>query len=611
MTQTGLPERTYGNEDSLPRVPLPTLEQSAQRFLEWCAPLLDRGQQRATEAATGELLAPNSAARTLQAALERYESAEGVHSWLDFFWAHRYLGRRDRIAVNANFFFQFHPSTADQATRAAELTVAALEHKAQLDAETFPPVVTRRIPQSMIQSKRLFSTTRIPGVPLDSVRGPFTPDWPGPSDARHVIVLCRRRMYRMDVVGPGGVPHTVDEVAEGMRFVLAAADAATPVQNGIGSLTTMARPDWARTRTALTSLDPSNKTALDEIERALFVVCLDQDTPTDDTGICRALLGGDSGNRWFDKALSFIVLADGTAGLNIEHCELDGTTILTFIDALCEPPAEPQARSQGTPVVSALRFTLDSDLRDAVASAGTAFDLYLAETATLPVVIESFGADHAKAVGCSPDAFVQLAFQLAHARAKGHVGATYESIATRMFHHGRTEAMRVVTPEVVAFVAAMDDPEMPDDTRRTAFFAAAEAHSRRARQCQSGRAPEQHLWALQMLQETSGVELHATEPIELYSTPGWEIMRNDYLSTSSMPSTRVRHFGFGSTSTQCIGLAYTLLADQLRLHLSTPASAARPMEAFARELEVVLAELRQLLGPGEQATHTSDPAHRS
>jgi carnitine O-acetyltransferase len=90
---------------------------------------------------------------------------------------------------------------------------------------------------------------------------------------------------------------------------------------------------------------------------------------------------------------------------------------------------------------------------------------------------------------CSPDAFAQLAFQLAHQRAKGHVGATYESIATRQFRHGRTEAMRVVTPEVVAFVTAMDDPAADADTRRAAFRAAADKHVTRAKDARPGWPP--------------------------------------------------------------------------------------------------------------------------
>ncbi len=119
----------------------------------------------------------------------------------------------------------------------------------------------------------------------------------------------------------------------------------------------------------------------------------------------------------------------------------------------------------------------------------------------------------------SPDAFVQLAYQLAHRRTKGLVGATYESIATRQYRHGRTEAMRVVTPEVPRFVAGMEDPAADEGARRSAFRAAADAHVARARQCQAGQAPEQHLWELQMLQQRWGVELGAGAPLALYTSP--------------------------------------------------------------------------------------------
>ena len=95
-----------------------------------------------------------------------------------------------------------------------------------------------------------------------------------------------------------------------------------------------------------------------------------------------------------------------------------------------------------------------------------------------------------------------------------------------------------------------------------------------------GDAPEQHLWELQLIQRRRGEELGVTETLALYDTPGWLNMRDDYLSTSSTPSTSVRFGGFGPTSSRCIGLAYLLLADRFDLHLSTPRSVADEMLLF-------------------------------
>jgi len=589
---------TFAADDDLPKVPLPTLSASVDRFLQWCAPLLTPDEYDRTADAARELLIPGGTASVLQADLERFDAT--AHSWLDEFWPSRYLGRRDRIALNANFFFLFGPGTPDQCLRAAELATAAIGHKVDLDAGTFVPPAGRGAPQSMDQSRHIFSTTRIPGDPQDTVRTPYSDTWPGPSTERHVVVLCRGRIHRLDVFGSDGALHTVDEIAGALRAIRDAHPARAGFDEAVGSLTTLARAEWAAVRGRLTGLDPANTEAVDVVERALFAICLDDDAPADETAAARTLLAGDSGNRWFDKALSIVVLPDGTAGVNIEHCELDGTTVLTLVDAMFADTVATHAeragaRPHGAPTAAELEFVLDDDLRGAIRRAHDEFAAFLDGTATTLVAFDDFGADTAKALGVSPDAFVQAAYQVAHRRAKGVTGATYESIATRQFRRGCTEAMRVVTPEMVAFVDLMQDPQASADDRRTALRAATDAHVTRARQCQQGDAPEQHLWELEWVQRRRGAELGATEPLAVFSSPGWTIMRDDWLSTSSAPSRNVRYFGFGSTSSRCIGVAYVLLPNRFHLHLSTPADQAGPMAAFARELRVVIGELVALL----------------
>ena len=89
MDTEALSPRTFGNEDRLPRVPLPTLEDSCARFLRWCAPLLTAEQLAETEEAVARFLRPGGTARTLHAALEQYNATEGVRSYLDLFWPSR------------------------------------------------------------------------------------------------------------------------------------------------------------------------------------------------------------------------------------------------------------------------------------------------------------------------------------------------------------------------------------------------------------------------------------------------------------------------------------------------------------------------------------------
>ncbi len=192
---------TFGNEDRLPRVPLPTLEETCEKFVAWCAPLLTAAELAATKIAVASFLRPESPARTLQAALEEYDAGDGVQSWLDAFWSHRYLGRRDRIALNANFFYLFRDSDQGQVERAAGLIAGVVDYKLLLDAERLPPVVRHGRALSMEQNRFLFSATRIPGSLQDTVRTPYSEGWPGPSRERHIVVFFRGRMFRMDVIG--------------------------------------------------------------------------------------------------------------------------------------------------------------------------------------------------------------------------------------------------------------------------------------------------------------------------------------------------------------------------------------------------------------------------
>jgi carnitine O-acetyltransferase len=545
----------YGDQD-LPPVPLPTPADSVARFLDWCAPLLTDDQLAETTKAADDFLA--GPAEALHAELARY--AETAPSWLDDFWAYRYLGRRDRIALNANFFFLLRGQSGDQVERAAALTETAVDLYLRIRANAVPRPERRSRPLSSVQLPALFGTTRIPGVPQDTVRH---------ASSDHVVVFRRGRMFALEVLDGDGALR----VADSLRSLLAA----EPEPHPVGPLTTGARAQWAADREGL---DPA---ARELVETALFCVCLEDLAPPDDQAACDTLLAGDSANRWFDKALTLVVFPDGRAGVNVEHCELDGTTVLQAVEELVTPvPATGAAAGEPREIA----FGLSDRLRVRAAQARREFADYAAATATRCLAVPDFGSRTAKELGVSPDALVQLAYQLAHRRAKGLTGATYESIATREYRHGRTEAMRVVTPEIVRFADVFTDEAAGPSERRAAFDVAAAAHVARARDCQQGRAPEQHLWEL----ARRGGADHA-----LFATPGWLVMRDDYLSTSSAPSETVDWFGFGSTSDRCIGVAYVLLPERFHLYLSTPRAVAEQMEVFADELVRAVAELTELL----------------
>ena len=70
----------------------------------------------------------------------------------------------------------------------------------------------------------------------------------------------------------------------------------------------------------------------------------------------------------------------------------------------------------------------------------------------------------------SPDAYVQMALQLAHFKLHGESVLTYESAHTRQFLHGRTETVRSCSNEAVAFVRAMDAMKSPGDRQTKEYL---------------------------------------------------------------------------------------------------------------------------------------------
>jgi carnitine O-acetyltransferase len=593
--------RTFDNLGQLPRLPVPNFADTIRRFEEWCTPLLSAEEWQKTRDALITFSRPGGPGERLHNAILDYDKQPGVYSWLDEFWPKRYLGRRTPLPVNANFFFLFRNQPGDQIARAAELTAAAIDYKLRLDNEEIPPANLRDRALCMVQNKYLFSSTRLPGELRDSARSPYSTARPGPSAARHVLVIHNGHLYRFDAVAPNGRAHTCSAIADSLREIVNA----TPITNdhALGFLSTLPRPAWARERAHLAALSDGNNNSMLAIDDALFCLCLDGAEPNDTLAASTQLLHGDGANRWFDKSVSLVVFANGMAGVNIEHCGLDGTTVVEFIDHLfaretIQRITNDSDKVNDQPARESLAFDLDERIRDTIALASTEFHSMAAQIATLAFTFGDFGAVRIKQLKASPDAFAQIAFQLAHFRTKGLIGTTYESIATRTFDRGRTEAMRVVTPQILHFVEKMQHEHASHGERIEAFRTAAKAHSQRARDCQSGQAPEQHLWQMQMIASQRGRDLGIEEPLDLFGSPGWRKMRNDYLSTSSAPSNHCLTFGFGATSEQCIGIGYIVWSDHISAFLSTPRTGESAMHEFAQHLEVALRDIAKLLDSG-------------
>lgn len=233
----------------------------------------------------------------------------------------------------------------------------------------------------------------------------------------------------------------------------------------VGVLTSENRDNWAKTRELLME-ERYNRESLDIIERAAFVVCLDDSSPITRNDFSRQLWHGDGRNRFFDKALQFIVFDNGKAGFMGEHSMMDATPTSRLCEFILESidkntfNLEAFDSSPDAALPSRLLFDIKPPVLEAISKAETAFDDLIKTQDLRAVYCPQYGKNLIKKFGVSPDAFAQMVIQLAYYKLYGNCKATYESAQTKKYHWGRTETCRSVSNESVSWVKAMETPQI-------------------------------------------------------------------------------------------------------------------------------------------------------
>uniref|UniRef100_A0A674EHE7 Carnitine O-acetyltransferase b n=1 Tax=Salmo trutta TaxID=8032 RepID=A0A674EHE7_SALTR len=187
------------------------------------------------------------------------------------------------------------------------------------------------------------------------------------------------------------------------------------------------------------------------IEKGLFTLCLDSpvmrvsDDRYDRMAAQILHVGGthlNSGNRWFDKTLQFVVGEDDSWGLLYEQATAEGPPIATLPDHILQYCKKPDPKK--TPLIplqmpKKLYFNIDCEIKR--------YRAY-----------QRFGKELPKRHNVSPNSFIQVALQLAYYKVHNEVCASCDIASQRMFRGGRTDYIRSPTNQMLKFVLAFDDP---------------------------------------------------------------------------------------------------------------------------------------------------------
>nr|XP_028571917.1 carnitine O-acetyltransferase isoform X2 [Podarcis muralis] len=595
-----LPGRYLAHQESLPCLPIPPLQQTLDRYLSALQPIISEEELSHTRELVQDFLKQGGVGERLQKGLER--RARKHENWLSDWWLKTaYLEYRLPVVVHSSpgvvLPKQDFLDRQGQLRFAAKLIEGALDFKTMIDNETLPVEYLGGKPLCMNQYYQILSSCRIPGPKRDSVVNYAK----GKKPSTHITVVHNFQFFELDVYSSDGSPLTTDQI-----FIQLEKIWNTSLQTNkepIGILTTNHRNSWAKAYNNLIK-DKTNKESVRSIEKSIFTVCLDAPMPRVSDDIYRSrvaaqmLHGGgsrwNSGNRWFDKTLQFIVAEDGSCGLVYEHAPSEGPPIVALLDHVVNYTKKPElVRSPMVPLPmpKKLRFNITPEVKNDIEKAKQNLNILVQDLDISAIVFHQFGKNFPKSEKISPDAFIQIALQLAYYRMYGEACSTYESASLRMFRLGRTDTIRSASVDSLKFVQAMDDSGKQDLEKVELLRQATQAHRAYTDMAIRGDAIDRHLLGLKL----QAIEDLVSMP-ELFMDTAYAVAMHFKLSTSQVPAKTDCVMCFGPVVPDGYGICYNPMDEHINFAISAFNSCAETNAArMAHYLEKALLDMQLLL----------------
>ncbi|XP_071342918.1 carnitine O-acetyltransferase-like [Trachinotus anak] len=567
--------RNLTQQNRVPSLPVPPLKQTCELYLSFLEPIVEVEELKHTKKLVAEFLKAGGVGEKLQRGLER--KACNTENWLtDDYVKFEYLDRRKPVVVHSNTGMilpkmKFR-NKQEQLRFSAEYIMALLKVKTMIDNDTLPVDYMGGKPLCMKQYDWVLSSCRIPGLKTDSLV--FHAKSSNPP--KHISVVHNCQFFVLDVYNSDGALLTVDQLYIQLERICDS----SPQTNTepIGILTTQDRDIWSRAYGSLIK-DEANKESLSAIERSIFTVCLDRAMPPEPNemrhnGILQMLHGGgsqyNSGNRWFDKGLQIIIGEDGTCGANGSHATADGTvcmgmgdhTVAFMMKPVMKPEITPSAMGP-LPVPQKLHFNITPQIKEDIEQAKQHIDKMARDLKLKVTVFKHFGKNVLKAHKISPDAFVQMAIQLAYYRMYQQCCSTFEPASLRMFKLGRVAAIHSNSRASATFVKSFDDPKIKNSEKVDLLEKAIKAHKLYTNMAVNGQAIEGHLLGIRM----QTVEEKISMP-EIFTDASF-IKAFDYqISTSQVTSMTDCLACVGPETDTIYDVCYSVLSDHISLIVS-------------------------------------------
>lgn len=579
---------------------MPPLQQSLDYYLKALQPIVSEEEWAHTKQLVDEFQTSGGVGERLQKGLER--RAKKMENWLSEWWLKTaYLQFRQPVVIYSSpgviLPKQDFVDLQGQLRFAAKLIEGVLDFKSMIDNETLPVEFLGGQPLCMNQYYQILSSCRVPGPKQDSVVNFLKSKRP----PTHITVVHNYQFFELDVYHSDGTPLTSDQIFVQLEKIWNSSLQSN--KEPVGILTSNHRNTWAKAYNNLIK-DKVNRESVNSIQKSIFTVCLDKQVPRVSDDVYRNHVAGqmlhgggskfNSGNRWFDKTLQFIVAEDGSCGMVYEHAAAEGPPIVALVDHVMEYTKKPElVRSPMVPLPmpKKLRFNITPEIKNDIEKAKQNLSIMIQDLDIMMLTFHHFGKDFPKSEKLSPDAFIQVALQLAYYRIYGQACATYESASLRMFHLGRTDTIRSASIDSLAFVKGMGDSTVPEQQKVELLRKAVQAHRAYTDRAIRGEAFDRHLLGLKL----QAIEDLVSMP-DIFMDTSYAIAMHFNLSTSQVPAKTDCVMFFGPVVPDGYGICYNPMEAHINFSVSAYNSCAETNAArMAHYLEKALLDMRTLL----------------
>ncbi|XP_003388199.1 PREDICTED: carnitine O-palmitoyltransferase 1, liver isoform-like [Amphimedon queenslandica] len=567
---------------SLPRLPLPSIDDTCSRYLESVRPLYNDEDYEAKKKLVEDFKRGPAYKLNRYLFLKSWASTNYVTDWWE---KYVYQGWRGSVMINSNYYACDHIGVlknSNQIPRVACYIHAAMRMKEDIENEKLKPlIINDLIPLCSSQYTRLFGTCRIPGEKEDVLYHA------APEESRHIVIYRLGRWYKVNCYSRNKLLNPVDIQWQLEQIVNDTDVELIPGEKHLAALTSAERPFWASVRSEYFS-SGVNSEYMTAIEKAAFFLNLDDTSPELTLGgenrselltdYCVKLLHGNGYLFWFDKSFSCISFKKGRIGINAEHSWADAPIIGHMLEYISHIEEEAHLydedgncigeHDQSTPKPQRMKWKISKECHDKIESAYKNAQLSVSDIDLYVNQHDAYGKGIIKRCGFSPDAFIQMALQLAYYRdSGGKFCLTYEASMTRLYREGRTETVRPCTIEAAQFVQAMCNPQSTKEECKRLLKAATDKHVLSYKNAMIGKGIDRHLFCLYVVSRGKDIPSPfltsvINEPWKLSTsqTPTQQTGRMDY---NNKPDLISCGGGFGPVTKDGYGVSYIIPGDYL------------------------------------------------